>query len=193
MGLGNTRTAWGWPARFLHWLIAALVVFQFGLGVWMTNVVEEITRQFALYQLHKSWGFVIFALGLVRVLWRATHPPPDLPDAMSRLEARLARAAHLALYVLLLLMPVTGWLTVTASTLQDDYGIRNMVFGLFELPDPFQPGSKALEDLFTWLHRGCAVALALVVFAHVGAALRHHFVRGDDVLRRMIRGRSGRL
>ncbi len=188
MALGNTRTSWGWPARLLHWLIAGLVLFQFGLGIYMTEAVEEITRQFALYQLHKSWGFVIFALALVRVAWRATHRAPDLPSDMSRLEARLARGAHLALYVLLLLMPVTGWLTVTASTLQDDFGVRNTVFGLFDLPDPFRPGSEALETLFSTLHGSLAAALALVVLAHVGAALRHHYIRRDGVLRRMIRG-----
>ena len=189
MELGNTRTSWGWPARVLHWLMAALVLFQIGLGVWMTNAVEDPAEQFRLYQLHKSWGFVIFTLALVRILWRATHGRPDLPGDMPRLEARLARGTHIALYVLLIVMPITGWLTVTASTLQDRFGVRNMVFGLFELPDPFQPGSEALADLFTALHISFATALALIVLVHAGAALRHQFIRRDAVLRRMILGR----
>ncbi len=189
MGLGNTRTGWGWPARLLHWGMAALVLYQIGLGVWMSNAVEDLQRQFELYQLHKSWGFVIFVLALVRLAWRATHPAPDLPADMGRLEAALARGAHLALYVLMVAMPVSGWLYVSASTLQDRFGVRNMVFGLFELPDPFQPGSEALESAFWALHVGLATAMVAILLGHVGAALRHHFVRRDAVLRRMVLGR----
>ena len=189
MRLGNTRTGWGWPARLLHWGMAVLILYQIGLGVWMVNAVEELTRQFALYQLHKSWGFVIFALALVRVVWRATHPAPDLPPDMSRLEARVARGAHLALYALMILMPISGWLMASASTLQENFGIRNMVFGLFALPDPFQPGSEALEDAFRAVHVWSAAAMALILAGHVAGALRHHFVRRDGVLRRMVLGR----
>ena len=110
MGIGNTRTAWGWPARLLHWLVAALILFQLGLGVWMVNVVSDVARQFALYQTHKSWGFVIFSLALLRVLWRTTHRAPDFPAHMSATEIVLARGAHLALYILMIAMPITGWL-----------------------------------------------------------------------------------
>ena len=189
MGLGNTRTGWGWPARLLHWLMAALILFQAGLGVWMVNAVEDIPTQFELYQLHKSWGFVIFALALVRLAWRATHPAPDLPADMGRVEASVARGAHLALYALMIAMPVSGWLMASASTLQDDFGVRNTVFGLFALPDPFRPGSEALEDVFRAIHVWSAAAMALILAGHVGAALRHHFVRRDGVLRRMVLGR----
>ncbi|HUF86544.1 MAG TPA: cytochrome b [Thermohalobaculum sp.] len=189
MGLGNTPTGWGWPARLLHWLMAALILFQIGLGLWMVNAVADPVAQFALYQTHKSWGFVIFALALVRVAWRLSHPAPDLPPGMGRREAALARGAHLALYALMIALPLSGWLMVSASTLQESFGIRNMVFGLFELPDPFQPGSKALEDLLRSVHTWSAVALTLILAGHVGAALRHHFGRRDAVLRRMILGR----
>lgn len=189
MAIGNTRTGWGWPARLLHWLMAALILFQLGLGVTMVWQVEDVVRQFALYQTHKSWGFVIFTLALVRIAWRATHPAPDLPADMGRLEAALARGAHRALYVLMVLVPVTGWLTASAATIQDEWGIPNMVFGLFELPDPFRPSTKGQEALFRALHAGCVSLLALLVLGHAGAALRHHFLRRDRVLMRMILGR----
>lgn len=189
MGVGNTATGWGWPARLLHWLMAALILFQIGLGLWMVWLVGDVVRQFSLYQTHKSWGFVIFSLALIRVVWRLTHPAPELPARMGRLEAALARGVHLALYLLMLLVPLTGWLTASASTLQDRFGLRNMVFGLFELPDPFRPSTEALELAFRGLHAGAVSLLALLVLGHAGAALRHHFLRRDTVLRRMVLGR----
>lgn len=188
MGTGNTPTGWGWPARLLHWLMAAVIVFQLGLGFWMANFVGDQMEQFALIQTHKSWGFVIFTLALIRVAWRLIHRAPDLPVGTSRLEAALARGAHLSLYLLMLALPVTGWLMVSASPLQD-LGARNEVFGLFALPDPFRPGSEGLEDLFRSVHTWCAVALTLILAGHAGAALRHHFLRRDAVLRRMVLGR----
>ena len=189
MSLGNTATAWGWPARLLHWVMAGLILFQLGLGFWMVRIIEDPVAQFPLYQTHKSWGFVVFALALVRVAWRATHPAPALPGDMGALEASVARGAHLALYVLMVTMPLTGWLTASASTLQDRFGVKNMVFGLFELPDPFRPGSETLEAVFASIHAWSAFAMFVILIGHAGAALRHHFVRRDRVLIRMILGR----
>ncbi|MEE8455139.1 MAG: cytochrome b/b6 domain-containing protein, partial [Limibaculum sp.] len=73
MGIANTATSWGWPARLLHWAMAGLILFQLGLGFRMVRLVSDIYEKFGLYQTHKSWGFVIFTLALVRILWRATH------------------------------------------------------------------------------------------------------------------------
>jgi cytochrome b561 len=188
-GMGNTATSWGWPARLLHWVMAGLILFQLGLGFRMVRLVSDVYEKFGLYQTHKSWGFVIFTLALMRILWRATHRPPELPGGMSPLEVALARGAHLALYVLIVLQPVTGWLMASASPLQESYGLKNMVFTWFELPDPFQPGSKGLEDIFKSIHAWAAFGLAVILAGHVAAALRHQFVRRDGLLRRMILGR----
>ncbi len=189
MGLRNTDQGWGWPARFIHWLMAALILFQLGLGFWMVNLVADVYQQFSLYQTHKSWGFVIFCLALLRVLWRVFNPPPPTPEAMTYWEERLARAGHLALYVLMLTLPVSGWLMAAASTLQETYGLKNMVFTWFELPDPFQPGGKPLEEALKTIHAWAAFGLAVLVAGHVAAALRHHFIQRDNLLRRMIFGR----
>ena len=188
-GIGNTATSWGWPARLLHWVMAGLILFQLGLGFRMVRLVSDVAEKFGLYQTHKSWGFVIFTLALVRILWRVTHKRPELPGHMSPLEAALARGAHLALYLLIVLQPITGWLLASASPLQDTYGLRNMVFTWFELPDPFQPGSKALNDQLASVHAWSAFAMAVILAGHVAAALRHQFVRRDGLLRRMILGR----
>lgn len=189
MALRNTTEGWGWLARALHWAIAAIIVFMLAVGFYMAEIVTDVYEQFALVQIHKSWGFTAFALALIRVLWRLANPAPPMPDHMPSWERTAAHLGHLALYVLMFAMPLSGWLMASASELQELYGIRNMVFGLFELPDPFQPGDKGLEDLFGAIHFWCALALTAVLAVHAGAALKHHFVDRDNVLRRMVRGR----
>lgn len=188
MGFRNTTTGWGWMARLLHWSIAAIILFMLGLGVYMTQIVTDVFEQFPLFQTHKSWGFVVFVLALIRVIWRLMNPAPALPDHMSGLERLGAHVGHWALYALMFALPLSGWLMSSASPLQDLYGIKNMVFGLFEMPDPFVPGDGDIEGLFKTVHYWCGWALAAVLAAHAGAALKHHFVNRDNVLRRMVKG-----
>lgn len=189
MGFRNTATGWGWPARLLHWGIALIVIFLLGLGYYMAEFVSDVYLQFDLTQLHKSWGFVVFALTLLRLLWRLANPAPPLPAGTGPLARALASGGHAALYLLLIALPVSGWLMASASDLQELYNVKNMVFGLFEMPDPFQPGDKALSVTFGAIHFWCAVAMTVLLLGHAGAALKHHFIDRDAVLRRMIRGR----
>ena len=197
MAIMNTRDAWGWPARLLHWAITAIVLFQLGVGYYMVNLIEMtadgITERNILTQTHKSWGFVVFALALVRLLWRALNRRPEAPRHMSGAERAVAEGAHLALYVLMIALPVTGWLMASASPLNDAGGympqIRNMVFGLFELPDPFPTGDKALTETLAAVHAWAAYGLAALVGLHALAALKHHLVDRDGVLTRMVLGR----
>lgn len=188
MGLRNSNQGWGWPARLLHWLIAGLILFQLGLGFRMVRMVTDVYQQFALYQTHKSWGFVIFCLALVRLAWRLANRVPRPPEGLSAVQHALARGGHLALYVLMIALPLSGWLMASASPLQDTYGLKNMVFTWFELPDPFQPGEKALEETLKSVHSWAAFGLTVLMAGHAVAALQHHFVKRNDVLRRMIRG-----
>lgn len=191
MPIRNTATAWGWPARLLHWAMAILIVFMLSLGVSMANFVDDLATRFVLTQTHKSFGFVVISLALVRVSWRLMNPlSPAAPAAARRWENRLAHATHVALYVLMFLMPLSGWLMASASDLQDMYGIRNMVFGLFEMPDPFVPGDRRLEQTLKLVHVSGATVLSLLLVLHAGAALKHHFVLRDDVLTRMSLGRA---
>ena len=134
---------WGWVTRALHWTMAALILFQLGFGLWMVRAVPDLLQRFTLTQLHKSWGFVVFVLAVVRVGWRlANRHRPPLPPTMPRWQVRAAEASHLALYVLMFVMPISGWIMASASPTQDLLQMQNMVFGTFALPDPFVPGSS---------------------------------------------------
>lgn len=189
MPLSNTAASWGWPARILHWSMAAIMLYMVTLGVYMVRL-DDIFARFALTQTHKSWGFVVFALACARLVWRLWNRAAPLdPPGMKPWERVASRVSHWGLYALMVALPLSGWLMASASPLQDSYGIRNMVFGLFEMPDPFIPGDKGLEAAFKLIHNAAAVALALLLAVHVGAALKHHFVMRDDVLRRMTWGR----
>ncbi|MEM9063751.1 MAG: cytochrome b [Pseudomonadota bacterium] len=193
MALRNTVTGWGWLARLLHWSMAIVILGLLVMGFYIAQILtgtdsDTLLAKFNLTQDHKSWGFVAFSLALLRVIWRAVNPAPALPDGMKRIERVLAHAGHWGLYVCMFAMPITGWLMASASPLQDAYGIKNKVFGLFEMPDPFVPGSQELVDLFATMHAITAISLVVLLLGHIAAALKHHFVNRDTVLRRMIRG-----
>ncbi|MBP7001976.1 cytochrome b/b6 domain-containing protein [Amaricoccus sp.] len=179
---------WGWVTRALHWTLAGLIFFQLGLGLRMAAFTPDLAARFTLTQLHKSWGAVILALVLARIAWRLSAPGrPPIPGP--RWEARAARASHAGLYALLLVLPVSGWVAVSASPIQDMLGIDNTVFGLLALPDPWVPGDAGVERAAGTVHLCAAVALAALLALHVAAALRHHFARRDGVLAGMTFGR----
>ncbi len=187
MALYNTATSWGWPAKLLHWLMAALVVGLLVAGFTMVWLVSDLGAKFQLYQLHKSFGVTVFALVLIRLGWRYLNPVMPAPPANLRpWERAAALLTHRAFYVLLLLMPLTGWLTASASPL----GIPTIVFGLFQMPNPVGPNA-VVENAMSFVHGTLAVVLLLLLALHVGAALKHHLVLRDDVMARMLPGHRG--
>ena len=182
MALYNTAAGWGWPAKALHWVTAVLVLGLLAVGFAMVWLVTDFGRKFELFQLHKSFGVLVFVLVLARLAWRRANPAvPAPPHDLRPWERRAALVTHHGFYALLLLMPVTGWAMASASTL----GVPTVVFGLFTLPNPFGP-SAALEQVMAVVHGTLAVALLLLLAVHVAAALRHHFILHDDVLVRML-------
>ncbi|MEM9270381.1 MAG: cytochrome b, partial [Pseudomonadota bacterium] len=180
-------------ARVLHWLMAVMILMALMGGFYMINVETDLVAQFQSIQMHKSFGFVIFTLAVLRILWRFTQPAsPTLPDTMPAWQRMASHASHYVLYGLMLWMPLSGWLMSSASPLNNEGAypvqVKNMVFGLFEMPDPFPNGTEALMQPFLIAHNVGAMALAALLLVHVGAALKHHFVDRDSVLRRMVRG-----
>jgi cytochrome b561 len=185
--LRDSTDSWGAVTRMLHWGMAVLILFQLGLGLWMTRT-PDLAARFALTQTHKSWGAVILALALLRLAWRIGNPRPPLPP-MPLWQARAARLSHASLYALMLALPISGWLFASASPTQDLLGIENLVFGRWPLPDPFVPGSPRLAAAARAVHAAAAFALAALLALHAAAALWHQFVARDGVLARMVWGR----
>lgn len=191
----NTVLGWGLVARLLHWLMAALLVGMLVLGWFMVEVVgtRDLVLRYQLTQLHKSLGFVAFVLAVLRVLWRFANPTPLHPEGAPLSERLAARFSHVALYLLMLAVPLSGWLMASASPLNDPgafpFQMKNMVFGLFEMPDPHPKGDRELEATLKLVHYWSAMALVLVVAGHVSGALVHHLFKRDRTLMRMLIGR----
>jgi cytochrome b561 len=180
--LGNTQTGYGLVAIVFHWTIAALFAGQVTLGIYMTGLADDEPAKFGLYQWHKSFGLLILLLALMRLTWRLSNQAPDLPDSMRAWEQRAARLAHVFLYAAIVLVPVTGWALVSSSPL----GIPTFAFYLLLVPHLPVPVSDVAEAAFQRIHTSLALISAVVAILHTGAALRHHFVLKDAVLRRMI-------
>lgn len=176
--LRNTPERYGLVAQVLHWAVVLGVTLQF-IWIWRIDRAESIRQEFALVVQHKSIGMTVLALMLLRLVWRAFNRPPSLPAGMAGWERKAARVTHWALYALLLTIPLAGWAWSSAA----GYGAE--FFGLVEVPD-FVPQSERLETIFHAVHEWAGITLAVLVGVHVLAALRHHFVLGDPVLRRML-------
>jgi cytochrome b561 len=173
-GLGGR---YSWPAILLHWLQAVLVLWLLWLGWSMVELPKGAERS-AAYALHKSLGLVVLALVLARLAVRRLRPPPA-PLAVG-IEAVLAQAAHLLLYVLLLSLPLAGYLASAFTP----YAMR--FFGI-ELPRLGAP-DELLNALFKGVHRGAGWAMAALVALHIAAAIRHA-LRRDGTLARMLPGK----
>lgn len=167
-------------ARVLHWVVAALVLLMIPLGIVIANEWGGPAQQF-LYNLHKSIGATLLPLVIVRLLYRLTHPAPPLPSDLPAIQQFAAHATHWALYALILIQPIVGYIMTSA------YPAPVPFFGLFNLP-AIWPENRALSEQLSVVHLYIGIAIAAVAAMHVGAALFHHFVRKDRILMRMISG-----
>jgi cytochrome b561 len=162
----------------LHWLIALLVACSATLGLYMVDLPLSPSK-LQYYSWHKWIGVSIFIFAVLRVLWRLTHTVPPMPPAMPRWERGAAAVSHLLLYVLIIVIPLSGWLMSSAL------GVQTLYLGVLPLPD-LVAKDKILGEQLTLVHAGLNWTLAVLVGLHVAAALRHHFVARDDVLQRML-------
>ena len=197
MQMRNTINGFGAVAIAFHWIMALLIAGLFGLGKVMTGLDPMAPDTFALYQWHKSFGFVVLVLVIARLVWRALNPAPALPEGMPWYERLASRLGHAGLYGAMLLLPLSGWLMVSASP----WGIPTVLFDAVpvpHLPVPAVLGDKsAAEATLKSVHEIVGNLLLVLVLLHVAAALKHHFINRDMVLQRMISTRpakaSGRI
>jgi cytochrome b561 len=174
----SPRTDWSALSKALHWLIAALILAMAWIGLTMGGMPNGPDK-IATYALHKSIGLSILALAALRLGWRLYAGAPAPVAGTPRWQERIANATHVALYVLLLALPLTGWLLNSAA------GFPLQWFGLFNLPS-IAARDEALHTLAVQTHEALFWALAVLVVMHAAAALYHHLFLGDATLARML-------
>ena len=178
MSVFNTPQSFGEPARLLHWLTFLLLLGSFGLGLTMVELPVS-PQKLKFYSWHKWIGVTVFFLVIVRLGWRMMNVQPGYPARMPAWERRAAHLMHWLIYVLLLAIPLSGW--VMSSAL----GFPTVYLGIWQLPDLVaknKPLGEALKTVHYILNKTLLVAVAL----HAVAALKHHFIDRDQVLRSML-------
>ena len=175
-------------AIVLHWLIAALIIFQVILAWRMDGRTPE---GFALIQLHKSIGVTVLALSLARLAWRLGHKPPPLPAVMAAWERWLAHIVHVGLYVIMIGMPITGWIMVSTSKIQ----VPTLLYGAIPWPHApglghlAEPAKSAWNTFGATGHEVLAWGAYILIALHVAGALKHQlFSREEPVLAHMAPG-----
>ena len=196
--MNHSTTSYTKTAKVLHWLIALGIFGMFALGWFMSELPKEAPKQMAYdlfnlgvytwslteeisprtfyFNLHKSIGVTIFALILIRILWRITHRPPALLASYKAWESKLASGAHHLLYLLMVALPLSGIIMAIYSK----YGIKWFGIGLIKGLD-----NKDMRELFYEAHEIIGLIILLVIILHILGALKHKFIDKDDTLKRM--------
>jgi cytochrome b561 len=178
MQLRNSADRWGPISQLLHWAIVALIAWMAWLGLTMVDMPPTPAKINA-YALHKSLGLTLLALVVLRLAWRLFAGTPTPVAGTPTWQARIAGVTHVALYVLLFAIPLSGWVFNSAS------GYPLQWFKRFNLPS-IAGRSEDLAELAIQVHEYGFWLLVLLVVLHAGAAFYHHLFQGDDTLRRML-------
>ncbi|WP_151976504.1 cytochrome b [Acinetobacter soli] len=168
-------------AQWLHWIMALIFISAWIIGFYSGNFLSWETEgdlRGNMIDLHKNIATTLIFLIVIRICWRFTHPTPKLPDTMSFAMKRFAHFAHLALYLMLIALPITGCLYSWTA------GHPAPVLYLFEIPRLVQPNHELSEFAHT-IHVYVSWFASLLIVGHILAALKHHFIDKDDVLRSM--------
>lgn len=174
----NDAQKYGAVAKALHWGVALLVLGLLPLGWYMSDLPRGIER-FRFIELHKSVGLAVLALMFARSLWRSFNPPPPLPSSLPGWEHWAARLTHYAIYMALFMQAAIGMSIVWAANSPLRF------FGWFALPSPISPDHD-LRELAEEAHALLAIAIVILLLVHIAAALRHHFILKNDILRRVL-------
>ncbi|MBU6468548.1 MAG: cytochrome b [Betaproteobacteria bacterium] len=161
----------------LHWLIAFLILIAFPLGLYMSDLTLSPLK-LKLYAYHKWIGISVLGLFFVRILWRLFHRPPQLPKTFHAWEKSLSHGVHMLIYLLLLAVPLTGWLHSSAA------GVSVVYLNLIHLPNLVSK-NKELSDLLKEIHETLNWTLLALVGLHVLGALKHQLRDKINILSRM--------
>jgi len=197
--MNHVSTGYTKTAKVLHWLIAIGIFIMFGIGWFMADLPKDVPKQTAFdvfdlgiytwqsaeaisprnfyFNLHKSVGVTIFALIIIRVLWRLSHKPPALLASYKEFERKLAKGTHYLLYLLMVALPLSGLIMV----IYGKYGVKWFGIDLFGGLD-----SKPMRDAFKEVHEIIGLIILAVLALHVLGALKHKFIDKDETLSRML-------
>lgn len=184
MAMANNR--YSTVAIVLHWVIAGLILFNLYLALQFDGL--RGLAKFNAFQLHKSVGLTVLMLSLARLAWRLTHRPPPLPAEMPAWEKFGAHGAHWLLYGLMIGIPLTGWVVVSASPTN----LPTVIFKTIPWPhlgfihDLAMPVRRSLEDQVEQVHMLLGFGMGFLIILHVAAALKHQFLNRDEVLGHML-------
>lgn len=181
MQLWNTQNHYGSISKFLHWTIALLVLIQLATVFWVQFVLPEKSPQagFFIGDIHKPVGVLVLVLAILAIAWRMMNIKPAFPSTMPRWEKVTAQLVHRLLYLGIILMPISGLIMTEAA------GRPPNLFGLYQIP-MFMTENKSLASLFFEIHSVIGFCLIALVVLHTLAALKHHFIDKDSVLKRML-------
>jgi cytochrome b561 len=180
----TTQPRFAAASRLLHWLMAPMILAMLFIGVGMAASVSR--RYDLLVSIHRPLGIAILVLCVARIVNRFINPPPDLPDTLPYLQRFAAKASHILLYALMLVMPLVGWGMLSAAR----YPI--VLYGPVRLP-PILPHDLILYAWLRELHTGLAYLLFAAVLVHLGAALYHGLIRRDGVFASMASWQQGSM
>ncbi|MGE3319576.1 MAG: cytochrome b [Candidatus Berkiella sp.] len=178
MQIKNTINRFGAVAMLLHWLIALIMIGLIILGLYMVGLPFSV-QKLKFYGWHKEFGVLVLMLATLRLAWRFYNTTPALPPQMAKWEQWAAHGMHYVFYGFMFALPITGWMLSSAS------GLPVSFFGWFVLPDLISPNEEN-RHLLVIIHKWLAYGLIAAICGHVGAALQHHFINKDDIMRRML-------
>jgi cytochrome b561 len=161
----------------LHWLMALLLIALLVVGIYMHELPLSPWK-LQIYSWHKWAGVTAFLLVILRLAWRFTHRPPALPSSTSSVMRFTAKTGHVMLYLLMITIPLSGWLMSSAK------GFQTVYLGILPIPDLLSK-DKPLGDMLQTVHQSLNFLFIGAVLGHVGAALKHHWLDKDNVLSRM--------
>lgn len=178
MQIKNTESRYGIVAMIFHWIMAIFIIAMLAVGLYMTSLQASLWK-LQLYGMHKAFGLLVLFLAALRLGWYVSNVRPQLPATMPNVQKKAARMVQWILLAFMIVMPLTGWLLTSAA------GLAPSFFGLFTLPT-LVPASDQLRHFFAAMHEWLAYGLIGIICGHAIAALYHHFIDKDSVLRSML-------
>ncbi len=179
MSITNTPHEYGSIAKGFHWVIALLVIVMLISGNFMDDIINPSLRAF-VYMMHKATGVLIFILMTLRLLWALNNRKPQLPNTVHFIEKILARSTQGVLYLLLFIMPLSGWLFTSVK------GYPISFYGLFDFPLAPVLGQAYIGHFWRNAHTLLGWTLLVLISLHALAALKHHFYDKDSLLTSML-------